>query len=87
MLLPVVKHKKGLTAVFSADAEYCGFNFGLSKHGFEIKLGFVMLRVLFVSESMYNRLITVTTLQDSPSHEVTVTKVKDGVLNEGSPSL
>jgi hypothetical protein len=88
MELPVVKHKKGLTAVFAADAEYCGFDISFNKYGFEIKLGFAMLRILFVSESMYNRLITVTTLKDSPSHEVTIVKPNEhGVFDESAPRL
>ncbi len=72
--LPKVKHKKGLTIVFAVDAEYCGFNVNLSKRAFELRLGFVILRVLTVSESLYNRFITVETLKNSSSHEINIKK-------------
>lgn len=84
--LPAVKHKKGLTILFAADAQYCGFNISLTKRSFEVRFGFGVLRVLLVSEEMYHRVVTIATLQESPSHEVSVVK-DNGVSDECSSRL
>ena len=88
MELPEVKNKKGLTVLFSADAEYCGFNISLGKKSLELRLGFCVLRIFLVSEAMFHRVVTIATLQDSPSHEVTVIKPNEyGVFDESAPRL
>lgn len=88
MELPEVKNKKGLTVVFSADAEYCGFNISISKRAFELRLGFAVLRIFAISEAMFHRVITIATLQESPSHEVTIIKPNEhGVFDESAPRL
>ena len=84
--LPKLNNKKGLTVVFSADAGYCGFNISLGKKSLEIRMGFAVLRIFLVSEELFHRVITIATLQESPSHEVTVTK-DNGVIDECSSRL
>ena len=49
----VYKMKKGLTIHFAADADYCGFEFDGSRYGFSLYLGYVVLRVYFVSDALY----------------------------------
>lgn len=87
MELPTVTNKKGISVFFAIDGEYCGFGLTLRKKWFQIKLGFAVFRIYLASEALYNRLITIATIQESPSHEVVITKNNNGVFDESAPRL
>lgn len=72
------KHTKGLVLKVSADSEYGGFYCNWSKHRFELVLGFVGIRLFFMSEAKYDFLQGLVTLnRHCDTHKFTSNGVKE----------
>ena len=54
---------KGLVIKLAIDGDYCGFSISCAKIGFSIGLGFIALRVYFVSEARLNYFESIVTIK------------------------
>lgn len=66
---------KGLVLKFIVDFNYGGFYFNLSRHRLELCIGFIALRMYFMSEARLSYLETIVNLPNiCESHEITINK-------------
>lgn len=63
--LPEVKKRKRLSIFVEFDSEYAGFGFFKNKKVKTLILGFAILRIMYLSEAQYNRIITVATFSET----------------------
>lgn len=73
--LPEVKNRKGLSIYLGFDQDYAGFHFRRRGGILTVTLGFIVLRVIPVSEAHYNRFITVATIMESSSKDLVISVV------------
>lgn len=68
---------RGLVIKLSVDADYGGFYCSYSKVRFELCMGFIALRLFFMSEARLSYLESIVTIQDiCKSHDISVNMCK-----------